>query len=108
MTSLQVSNPKTEAVRKVCEERGLVYEDLSIREKFMISRELEPPERENLKLTFTPMDVQEALFDFCAKRGFSVEGDFNGVIEVEKSIASRGHSTPGAPVLIFHIQPTDT
>jgi len=60
---------------------------------------------ENLKLTLTPTDVTEALFLFMESKGFTVEGEFDGVVQIDDTVASAGHSTPGAPVFIFHIKP---
>ena len=60
-----------------------------------------------LKLTFTPERLKAIIFKGMEAEGFSVEGDWDCVINIEETVARQGREQIHVPVYLITIIPEE-
>ena len=63
------------------------------------------PKLPPLKLTFTPERLKDIIFAGMEAEGFSIEGEWDCVIDIEETVARQGREQFHVPVYLFTILP---
>ena len=65
------------------------------------------PKRQPIKLTFTPERLKDIIFKGMEAEGFTVEGDWDCVIDVKETVSRQGREQIHVPVYLITVLPTE-